>query len=149
MIRYALKCDTGHEFESWFQSADAFDGLKASGMVACPACGSTAVEKALMAPQIRPSRKRAAADGPVPEERKPLTGPRHPVEEFLRALRRKVEENCDYVGRNFATEARAIHLGEAPERPIYGEAAPEEARELLEEGVPIAPLPFIGPRNTN
>ncbi|RMD94303.1 MAG: DUF1178 family protein [Alphaproteobacteria bacterium] len=148
MIRYALKCETGHEFESWFKSADAFDGLKATGMVACPVCGSHEVEKAIMAPQVHPSRNRAAPRG-EDGGAKPLNQPSHPAEEFLRALRRKVEESCDYVGRDFVSEARAIHLGEAPDRAIYGEARPEEAKALVEEGIPVAPLPFMGPGKTN
>ncbi len=128
MIRYALKCDAGHRFESWFQSADAFEALLERGLVECPDCGTAAVEKAMMAPRVGSSHMLAASE--------------RAAERALAELRSRIEENSDYVGENFAAEARAIHLGDAPERPIYGEARPEEARALLEDGVPVLPLPF-------
>ncbi|MGI3163248.1 DUF1178 family protein [Pseudooceanicola sp. 200-1SW] len=157
MINFDLKCDQGHGFNSWFQSSAAFDSLLSAGHVACPVCGSTAVEKALMAPRVRPSRSAAAAPPPesapeVPRAEapaRPLSTPGSEAEEALRALRRRVEENATYVGGNFAKEARAIHEGEKPDRPIYGEAKPEEARALIEEGVPVLPLPFAPGRKTN
>lgn len=140
MIRFSLKCDKDHGFESWFPSGQAFETLKAQGHVACPVCGSATVEKALMAP---------AVVAPRGEERPALTAPANPVEEALAALRRQVEENSEYVGMNFATEARRIHSGDAPERAIHGEARAEEARKLIEEGVPVAPLPFLPARKVN
>lgn len=143
MIRYALTCANDHGFESWFQSAEAFDRLVASGMVSCAVCGSDKVTKTLMAPSVRPARK--AAEVPA----KPLTTPQNPAEMALAAMRRQIEENSDYVGMNFAAEARAIHDGEAPERSIYGEARADEARKLIEDGVPVAPLPFLPARKTN
>lgn len=148
MIRYTLKCDQNHSFESWFASAEAFEKLRAAGMVICAICGSTKVEKALMAPAVRPARKAAA---PVPEAAAevPLSAPQNPMEEALAAMRREVEENSDYVGLNFAAEARAMHSGEAPERAIHGEAKLDEARALLEEGIPVTPLPFLPKRSTN
>lgn len=146
MIRYSLKCPEGHGFDSWFPSAGAFDGQLARGLVSCPVCGSTEIEKTLMAPAVRPARKAAAA--PAPAER-PLTAPQSDLETALAALRRQVEENSEYVGMNFATEARKIHAGNAPERAIYGEAKPDEARKLIEDGVPVAPLPFMPARKTN
>lgn len=133
MIRYTLKCSDDHEFDSWFQSADAFDRLRGAGHVSCAVCGRSEVEKVLMAPAVRPARKAAA----------PLTAPATPVEEALAKMRRAIEENSDYVGMNFAAEARAIHEGEAPERSIYGEARADEAKKLIEDGVPVAPLPFL------
>lgn len=138
MIRYALKCDAGHSFDSWFQSVGAYDTLAGKGMVACAVCGSTRVEKAIMAPRVT-----------VKEEARPLSAPATPAEQALRDLRTALEKNADYVGETFASEARAIHLGEAPERPIWGRANMGEARALVEEGVPIAPLPFGPPRKTN
>lgn len=135
MIRYALKCEAGHAFESWFKSGEAYEGLRAGGHVTCPECGSGRVDKALMAPQVAHGMARAAD-----------TAQRAAA---LAALRRKVEENSEYVGVNFVTEARAMHAGDAPERAIYGEARPEEAIALLEEGVPVAPLPFLPTRKTN
>jgi hypothetical protein len=146
MIRFALKCEAGHDFESWFKSGEGFEALAGAGHVACPACGSTHVSKALMAPSVRPARKAAANPAAVD---RPLAAPASEVEAALAALRREVEKNSDYVGMNFAAEARRIHAGDAPERSIYGEAKPEEARRLIEDGVPVAPLPFIPQRKTN
>jgi hypothetical protein len=134
MIRYALKCDRGHDFESWFQSAEAFDKVADAGLVACPDCGSTGVGKALMAPEVRPGRKS--------EKTLSLTAPANEREKALAELRRRVEEGSEYVGMNFAAEARAIHAGDAPERSIWGEARIDEARGLIEDGIPVAPLPF-------
>lgn len=145
MIQYALKCADGHTFDSWFQSAAAFDKLMASGMVSCAVCGGGQVEKAIMTPRVRPARKAAAA----PDTPGPLSAPMSPAEQALSEMRRKVEETSDYVGSQFATEARAMHDGEAPERSIYGEAKVDEARALIEDGVPIAPLPFMPQRKTN
>lgn len=152
MIQYALKCADGHTFDSWFQSAEAFDKLQAGGLVACAVCGSGKVEKMVMAPRVRPSRSAV----PVPPGEQtaarpagPLSAPASPAEQALAELRRKIERNSDYVGRDFAAEARAIHEGEAPERSIYGEARPDEARALIEDGVPVAPLPFLPNRKTN
>lgn len=132
MIRYALKCANGHDFESWFQSADAFDGLAARGLVECPECGDTSVSKAMMAPRV-------SAEPETPTD--PAAA--------LRALKRRIEAESEYVGMRFAEEARAIHEGDAPERAIYGEARPDEAKKLIEDGVPVAPLPFIPTRKTN
>jgi hypothetical protein len=143
MIRYALHCETNHDFESWFQSAEAFDRLTAAGMIACSVCGSSRVSKALMAPAVRPAGKNADS------VQRPLATPRNQVEVALAALRRQVEENSEYVGLSFAAEARAIHGGEAPERSIYGEARADEARQLIEDGIPVAPLPFVPPRKAN
>lgn len=137
MIRYTLKCDKDHSFESWFQSGGAFEKLLKAGHVTCPECGSADVSKTLMAPKVTTSRKKAAA---------PLSTPESEKEKALAKLRDEVEKNSDYVGMNFAAEARAIHDGDAPERAIYGEAKPEEAKTLIEDGIPVAPLPFV-PRN--
>lgn len=134
MIRFSLKCEAGHRFDSWFHSAAAFDKLAASGMLSCAVCGSPAVEKALMTPQVQ----NAGADAAP-----------HPAEQALAELRRRVEENADYVGTRFAREARDMHDGLIPTRAIYGEAKPEEARRLIEEGVPVAPLPFTPRRKSN
>jgi hypothetical protein len=135
MVRYSLSCADGHAFESWFQSATAFDDLAARGLLSCAECGSPKVEKALMAPAV--------------STRESLSVPRDPREAALAAMRRHVEENSDYVGLSFAAEARRIHEGEAPERNIWGEAKPEEAKALLEEGIPVAPLPFMPKRSAN
>jgi len=154
MIQFTLKCDRDHRFDSWFQNAAAYDKLKASGMVACAVCGSTNVDKALMAPRVAVSRESADTAAPVntaPDSPAPgaLSTPRHPAEQALAALKKRIESHSEYVGMNFATEARRIHTGDSPERPIYGEAGPEEARKLIEDGVPVTPLPFVPGRKSN
>ncbi len=153
MIRYALKCDRGHSFDSWFQSAEAFDGLQARGHVACPHCGSSRVEKCLMTPKVRPARKGTTAPPSPQEQTSPpdtsATTPDPKLEKAIAELRAKVEAESDYVGDRFAREARAMHLGDAPERSIYGEAKLDEARELIEDGVPVLPLPFRPTRKSN
>lgn len=133
MIRYDLRCDKGHDFDGWFRDSEGFETLRKAGQVACTHCGSVAVDKALMAPRVAAPR-----DVPKPD----LRTPRDPREAALERLRRHVEENSDYVGMSFAAEARAMHEGLAPERAIHGEAKPEEARKLIEDGIPVAPLPF-------
>ncbi len=161
MIQYALKCHQDHRFDSWFQSAAAFDKLADAGMVTCAVCGSERVEKALMAPRVSANRREAAAETPRPAKAPsqgtapkaapaaPLSAPASAVEEALGKLRRHIEANSTYVGKNFVREARAIHAGEAPERSIYGEAKIEDARALAEEGVPVAPLPFLPKAKAN
>ena len=152
MIRFSLKCDAEHAFESWFQSGEAFDKLKATSMVTCPVCGSAGVEKSIMAPRVRPARNAAQLpvsakpDGPGDG---PLQSPGTEVEAALSEMRKQVEENSDYVGMSFAKEARKMHDGDIPTRSIYGEARIDEAKKLLEDGVPVAPLPFIPQRKTN
>ncbi len=150
MIRYALKCSGDHTFESWFANAEAFDSLKAAGMVACPDCGATDVAKSLMSPGVRPARNKAAAAAAPSAKPAPDDGAEAPqVDPRLAALRKHVESNSDYVGLRFAAEARRMHEGETPHRSIYGEAKPDEARQLIEDGVPVAPLPFTPTRKTN
>lgn len=159
MILYSLKCSKGHSFDSWFKSAAAFDTLNDSGHLTCAVCGDTRIEKALMAPQVRPARQAAAGPaGPTPPAAaapaRPETPgrlaprPDTPAAELAR-IRRAIEKNSEYVGVSFVTEARRIHQGDAPERPIHGEARLDEARALIEEGVPIAPLPFLPGRKAN
>ncbi len=157
MIQYSLKCREGHSFDSWFQSADAFDKLKAAGHLTCAVCGSPHVEKAIMAPRVTSARKKAAlpvaereAKQPAPQTQ-PAEAPvqEAQMQEALAAMKREVEANSDYVGSKFAAEARAMHVGDAPERAIYGEAKLGEAKELIEEGVPVMPLPFTPTRKTN
>ena len=134
MIRFHLKCDQDHAFESWFQSGDAFDKLVAAGMVNCATCGSTKVTKSIMAPAVSTSNA--------------ITAPK-PDENALAAMREAVESNSDYVGKSFAKEARDMHEGVVPERPIYGEANLQEAKKLVDDGVPVVPLPFVPRKKTN
>lgn len=145
MIRYTLKCADGHHFESWFQSAEGFDHLHKAGHLSCPECGTPKVEKSLMAPQVGATGKDVA----LAETPEAPASPGAGKAEMLAKLRKKIETESDYVGMSFASEARAIHEGTAPERAIYGEAKAEEAISLIKDGVPVAPLPFIPKARTN
>ncbi|GGX48888.1 hypothetical protein GCM10007385_16270 [Tateyamaria omphalii] len=146
MIKYTLKCAAGHSFESWFANAEAFDGLKAAGHVSCALCGSVDVDKAIMAPRV--STARATEQAPANDDTG-LSEPSSDVETALAQMREAVEKNATYVGGNFASEALAQHLGEQPDRPIWGEANREQAKQLIEDGVPVAPLPFVPSRKAN
>jgi hypothetical protein len=139
MIRYALRCENAHSFESWFGSSADFDRLQAGGLVACAVCGSSAVVKELMAPSVATAA--AAAE-------RPLSAPASPAEQALTELRRKIEAESEDVGREFAREARRIHDGDAPARPIIGEARPAEAKALLDDGIAVAPLPWSSRRTS-
>lgn len=155
MIRYTLTCDQDHQFESWFQSSAAFDTLADGGHLACPVCGSAQVQRALMAPAVaaKSNKKDGAAPSPAQaapaKTGAPLAGPMSEAEAALAHLRKEVEENSEYVGLKFADEARKMHDGESPERAIYGEAKLDDAKKLIEDGVPVAPLPFLPKRKTN
>lgn len=159
MIRYALRCTKGHEFEAWFRSIADYDRQAADNAVACPACGDLRTEKALMAPSIGRAGKdkgrtisepRAAvaapatADAPAGEKVQLAADPRQQaLIQAMRELRKKIVEGADYVGDKFAEEARKIHYQETEPRGIYGEATREEAEKLAEEGVEFAPLPPV------
>lgn len=142
MIQYSLKCSQGHQFDSWFQSASAFDSLKSAGHLSCAVCGTADVDKALMAPRVTTDQTPDAATPP-------LSAPATPAEQALADMRKHVEANSDYVGKDFATEARAMHLGDAEARAIWGEANTADAKALLEDGIPVAPLPFLPSRKSN
>jgi hypothetical protein len=144
MIRYDLLCANGHAFDGWFRDSVAYDKQAAAGDVACPACGDTAVEKQLMTPRLpaKSNRKSEAPPvAPAPLHANLRDERTRKLAEAIRELRRHVEENADYVGDRFAEEARRIHYEESEARGIYGEATIEDARELLEEGIAVAPLP--------
>ena len=152
MIRYALRCEHDHAFESWFQSSSAFDSQVKRKLVACPVCESTRVEKAIMAPQIVSKKGReTAASAPVPAQppeaapgAQPLVmAQEHELRAKLKELRDHIVKNADNVGERFPNEARKMHYGEIEHRPIYGEASPEEARALIDEGVEVSPLPVL------
>ena len=135
MIRYDLKCANGDEFDAWFGSIADYDAQAASGMIECPVCGTSHVEKAPMAPAVVTGRSKDAQSE------------RAVVMAMAAKVREHVEKNFDYVGDKFADEARKMHSGESDERAIWGEATPDQARELAEEGVPVAPLPpALAPR---
>ena len=129
MIKYALKCEVDHDFEAWFPSSDGFDEQSRQGLVQCPMCGSSSVSKAIMAPMVRTSKE--------------IPSPQQVMAEMLYKVRKHVESTHDYVGAGFAAEARDMHEGLTPERPIYGEATPDEVKALVDDGVPVAALPVI------
>lgn len=151
MIRYTLKCDNAHQFESWFQSAEAYQSLASAGLVECPGCGSSKITKSLMAPGVSTSRKKTDEPALSPEAptQPVVSAPDPKMTEALTALRKHVEANSDYVGGNFAKDATAMHLGDIPSRSIYGEVAPEDAKRLAENGIPAVPLPFVPKAKTN
>ena len=140
MIRYALICDADDEFEGWFATSADFDDQQARGLIACPACGSIAVRKAIMTPAVSGTKKR----GDWPGAAKTRAMAMH----AMQRIRSHVEANFDDVGEAFASEARAIHEGRAETRGIYGQATPEEVRELTADGVPVAALPDAPPKKT-
>ena len=140
MIRFSLKCSQDHNFESWFQSSEAYEKLANSGMLTCIDCGDSHIVKSLMTPKLSTKKTKIKTS---------LTTPFNDKEKALAKLKAEVEKNSDYVGMNFANEARAMHDGEQPTRSIYGEARPEEAKALIEEGIQVAPLPFMQKRQTN
>jgi hypothetical protein len=136
MIKYSLLCRHNHEFEAWFSNSSDYDVQREKRLVQCPHCGSAKVEKAIMAPNVSTSRKKAAIASKQKEAMAMMN-------KAAQAIRREIEEKCDYVGDKFADEARSIHYGEKEERPIFGEASAKEAAELRDEGVAIAPLPDV------
>jgi len=157
MIRYALNCDRGHEFESWFQNSAAYDKQTKRALVTCPVCGSAKVEKAIMAPRLAngdtPEPPAAPPPAPVATTTPPAPAAKaqvamvSPMERELRQklkeLRDHITKNANYVGPRFPEEARKIHYGETERRSIYGEASADEAKELHEEGIEFHPLPIL------
>ena len=129
MIRYSLACVGEHEFEAWFSNSAAYDTQRRKQLVECPVCGSHDVRKQIMAPAVRGSEKKAV-DSPEAEAAR-IAG----------EVRRKIAETHDYVGERFADEARSMFYGDSDERPVWGEVTPDDARELIEEGVPAMPIP--------
>ena len=139
MIRFALVCDQGHEFEAWFGSGAAYEEQACMHTVSCPVCGSTGVKKAPMAPAIKRGRTESAP-GPSPTSGSPE---RKRTYAFLKGLRDHLKEHAEHVGPAFPEEARKMHYGETEVRTIYGEATGEEAKALREEGIPAVPLPVL------
>jgi hypothetical protein len=133
MILYDVICSNDHVFEAWFADSKAFEDQRKDSAIVCPVCGDTQVEKALMAPNISAKKEQATADSKDAAE----------AMKFLYKMREHIEENCDYVGKNFAEEARKIHHEEVDKRDIYGEATAEEAEELREEGIEFGEIPWL------
>ena len=157
MIRYSLRCERDHTFESWFQDSSAYDSQVKRKLVSCPVCDSVKVEKAIMAPRIVGKKGRERTE-PQPEAAAPpasteTAAPAAPTplvmaqERELRAklkeLRDHIVKNADNVGERFPNEARAMHYGDKEHRPIYGEASPDEAKALVDEGIDVSPLPVL------
>jgi hypothetical protein len=155
MIRYALRCERDHTFESWFQDSAAFDTQVKRKLVDCPVCGSVKIEKAIMAPQIVSKKRREAtvpaqAQAPAPAQPAPeaastplMMAQERDLRAKLKELRDHIVKNADNVGERFPNEARKMHYGEIEHRPIYGEASSDEARSLIDEGVEVSPLPVL------
>ena len=128
MIKYALKCENDDRFDGWFSDSAGYDEQAERGLIECPVCGSIQISKAIMSPAVATSRKREAT-------------PQHQMREMAGKVRAHIRNNYDYVGDDFATEARAIHDGDKPDRLIYGEASPKDGKALNDDGVPVTPLP--------
>lgn len=152
MIVFDLRCRKAHTFQSWFKDGAAFDRQAKRGLVECPVCGDTKIEKALMAPRLagtKKSRKTKAVSAPAGESlpaafgADPATAKAAELHKELAKLREHVEKNYEHVGDKFAEEARAIHYGEKPHKNIYGDTTPDEARALADEGVPVAQVPWV------
>ncbi|EWY42767.1 hypothetical protein N825_02630 [Skermanella stibiiresistens SB22] len=139
MILFDLKCRTGHVFEAWFRNGDAYEAQASAREIACPICGDVEIVKAPMAPRI--AKSRSDAGDPAAKHKAEML-------RELKDLRRKVEENCDYVGDRFAEEARRIHYGEVEKRGIYGEATEAESSELKEEGITFDRIPWVPSTNS-
>jgi hypothetical protein len=154
MIRYALACDKGHQFESWFADSAAYDKQAKRKLVTCPMCGSAKVDKAIMAPRVSTSKKRRAKTAEVPapvaaentQENSQVAMISPQEQEFrtkLKELREHLTKNSDNVGDKFPEEARKMHYGETEHRSIYGEASPQDAKEMLDEGIEFHPIPVL------
>jgi hypothetical protein len=154
MIHYNLRCARGHTFESWFQSSSAYESQEKRKLITCPACGSDKVERAIMAPRVvsKKGRERATPE-PVAAPTEVATPPatttplmmaqERELRTKLKELRDHIVKNADNVGERFPNEARKMHYGDIEHRPIYGEASPDEARSLIEEGIEVSPLPVL------
>jgi hypothetical protein len=159
MILYTLACENGHAFESWFANSAAYDKQVKRSLVTCPVCNSAKVEKALMAPRLSGTKKRGAAavpaPAPAPEPSSPAAAPatpapvammspqEHELRKKLKEIREHLTKSADYVGQKFPEEARKMHYGEIEHRSIYGEASPDQAKELHDEGIEFHPLPVL------
>jgi len=149
MIRYTLRCEHSHTFESWFQSSSAYETQVKRKLVGCPVCDSHKIEKAIMAPRVI-GKKAAVASAPTPPAEAAPAAPtpllmaqEREMRAKLKELRDHIVKNADNVGERFPAEARKMHYGDIEHRPIYGEASPEEARSLIDEGVEVSPLPVL------
>ena len=140
MIKYTLKCNNLHQFESWFRTSHDYEKLNNEKMLSCEICGSKSISKSLMSPSVSSKEKKRTKEtlDAVPSKEQKL----------IKQLKKEVEKNCEYVGDNFEKEARAIHYGDSPERSIYGKTTLKEAKSLYEDGIPVTRLPWVD-RKTN
>ena len=158
MIHYTVRCSHAHEFDGWYRDSAAFDRLAKRGLVECPTCGNTKVERALMTPAVAsrealpaplPAHKPPVVTPPAPPPAPPMAMTGGPIPDQMRAMlqrmRAEVEKHCDYVGPSFADEARKIHRGESAQRGIYGETTPEQAEALTDEGIAFSRIPWVPP----
>jgi hypothetical protein len=146
MIRYALACDKGHSFDSWFQSSATYDRQAKRALITCPVCGTTKVDKTIMSPNVSRARQRGAARTETASDAAPvamISPQERDLRQKLRELREHVTKSADYVGQKFPEEARKMHYGEAEHRSIYGEASPQQAKDLHEEGIEFYRLPLL------
>jgi hypothetical protein len=150
MIHYDLKCGQDHAFDGWFKDSAAFERLAKRGLLECPECGDTKVTRALMRPAVArrealPAPVVAPATPQLPTPPAEVAGARLPahMRAMLQRMRAEVEKHCDYVGPQFAEEARKIHRGESDKRGIYGEASPEQAEALADEGIEVSRIPWV------
>jgi hypothetical protein len=149
MIHYALRCAGGHEFDGWFKSGASFDAQSAAGLLDCPVCASTTVQRALMAPSISaraaPPAEPPTKSAPVQDAAPTPAPPAIPdqMRAVLQRMRAEIEKNCEYVGPHFASEVRRMAERAEPARPIYGEATPDEAEALAEDGIDVARIPWV------
>jgi len=155
MIHYALRCATGHEFDGWFNSSASFDAQASRRLLDCPLCGNTEVARALMAPRVstnpamaprsdtrEPARVSTAVTVP-PAAATPAPALPDQLRAVLQRIRAEVEQKCDYVGASFPAAARRMHAGAEPPRAIYGDATPDEAAALAEEGIDVTQIPWV------
>ncbi len=140
MIKYTLQCKNLHQFESWFRTSDDYEKLNNEKMLSCEICGSNSISKSLMSPRVSSIEKKGI--------KKTLETIPSKEQKLIKQLKTEVEKNCEYVGDNFNKEARAIHFGDSPERSIYGKTTLREAKSLVEDGIPVTPLPWVD-RKTN
>jgi hypothetical protein len=140
MIKYTLQCKNLHQFESWFRTSDDYEKLNNEKMLSCEICGSNSISKSLMSPRVSSIEKKGI--------NKTLETIPSKEQKLIKQLKTEVEKNCEYVGDNFNKEARAIHFGDSPERSIYGKTTLREAKSLVEDGIPVTPLPWVD-RKTN
>lgn len=146
MIKYALLCERKHNFDVWFSDSADYDKQRKRGLVTCPACGSKKVEKAIMAPALGRSAKRSTpvpAEAPVSEPVAMMSPQEQEFRAKLRELRDHLTKHAENVGSRFPEEARKMHYGEIEHRSIYGQATPQEAKELRDEGIEFHPLPVL------